>query len=67
MTDVNIEAELREINNSGDVFIDFVPGIAEVPEVWTQMWSLEEREKLDEQDRIVYEEQLLEILHVVFL
>ena len=44
--EVKIEAQLRKIDEVGNIFIDFSPQIAAIPTNWTQMWDLSEREKM---------------------
>lgn len=50
----------------GKVQISFWPQIVAIPNDWEKMWSLEERDKLSAQDRLVYEEELLKIMHITF-
>lgn len=42
--EVEIEASLESINESGQVFISFSPSIAIVPTNWLKLWDQEERE-----------------------
>ena len=37
-----------------------------VPNDWEKIWSLEEREKMTYQDRLQFENALLDIMHVKF-
>lgn len=49
--EVEIQAKLELINESGEVFINFSPSIAMVPNDWDRLWDLDEREKLSLADR----------------
>lgn len=62
--EVEIEASLESINESGQVFIDFSPAIAMVPTDWLKLWDKEEREKLSLKDLETYEKELLKIMHI---
>ena len=57
---------VNEIDESGNVYLNFEPGIVMVPNDWDKIWSLEERQKMSFQDRLEFEEALLDIMHVRF-
>ena len=61
-----IEAQLREINNMGQIFIEFSPQAVLIPNDWERLWDLSEREKLSLKDREDFEEELKKIMHVTF-
>ena len=65
--EVKIEAELREIDPVGGIFIDFSPKVVSVPNNWDKLWDLSEREKLTPDDRAEFEEALLKIMHASFI
>ncbi len=65
--EVEIQAKLELINESGEVFINFSPSIAVVPNDWDTLWDLSEREKLSPADRERYEDELKEIMNVEFI
>lgn len=62
--EVEIEASLEKINESGQVFISFSPAIAIVPTDWLKLWDQEEREQLSLKDLEAYEKELLKIMHI---
>ena len=66
MEPVKIGVSVDQIDESGNVLLNFEPGIVMVPNDWDKMWSLEEREKMNYQDRLEFEKALLDIMHVKF-
>ena len=54
----------RNLDEAGNVYLDFRPGIVMVPNDWNKLWSLSEREKMNYQDRVEFEKTLLDIMHV---
>ena len=63
---VQVKAKVDEIDESGNVMLKFEPGIVIVPNDWEKLWSIEEREKMNYQDRLEFENALLDIMHVKF-
>ena len=63
---VKVSVAVKDLDESGNVFLSFEPGIVQVPNDWEKLWSLEEREKMNFDDRIEFENALLDIMHVRF-
>ena len=66
MKPVEVKVEVDNLDESGNVYLNFKPAIVMVPNDWETMWSLAEREKMTIEERLEYEEGLLDIMHVTF-
>ena len=50
-----VEASLKQVDDVGEIFIDFRPAIVAVPMDWDKLWEMKEREKMAPADREAYE------------
>ena len=65
--ELQIKPVLRKINQAGIVYIDFEPREVQVPDDWQRMWDLSIVEKMSEEDRFKYEQELKKILSIEFV
>ena len=55
------------MSSLGDILIGFNPPIVAVPNDWNLIWDIENRNKVSEKDKEIYEEELLKILSVEYI